>query len=241
MTILVTNDDGQSEGVELLLAVAKSIDKRAYAIVPDSQKSATSVSLTLHKPLRLHKLRDDLYTLSGTPTDIVFFALNSKELPKPSFILSGINNGDNCAMSSILSSGTIGACWQAMLEGVPAISFSIYKAPERLDEKNPWKDKEALIKKFVKKIISNLKKIKSDMFYNVTLPDDLLHAKIVHMKKLQRSRFNAIITCRKDPNNVPYYWLSGDLKKIEKGTDLYEVAVKKNVVVTPVHLSFIEK
>ncbi len=242
MAILVTNDDGPNEGVEILLEVAKELDKRAYAIVPDKQKSATSVSLTLHKPLRLSRLRKDFYTLSGTPADIVFFALNSKKVPKPSFVLSGINNGDNCSMSSILCSGTIGACWQAMLEKIPAIAFSIYKSPARWGEMNPWKGNEKLIKKLVKKIILDLKKqVKPDMFYNVTLPDDLSHAKIINVKKLQRSRFDAIITERKDPNNIPYYWLSGDFKNIEKYTDLYEVAVKKNIAITSVHLAFTKK
>jgi 5'-nucleotidase len=240
MAILVTNDDGETKGVRILLEVAKKLDRNAYAIVPHKQRSATSVSLTLHKPLRFTQIKSNFYTLSGTPADIVLFSMHSRKVPKPTLVLSGINNGDNCAMSSLLSSGTIGACWQAMLYGVRSIAFSIYKKPEQWGEKDPWKD-EARIKRFVKNIITELLgKTKKDMFYNVTLPDDLSHAKIVYAKKLQRQRFRAVITKRIDPNGIPYYWLSGNFKKIEKDTDIYEVAVKKNVVITPVHLSFTE-
>ncbi len=238
MTILVTNDDGHTDGAEILLEVAKELNKNSFAIVPNKQRSATSVALTLHKPLRLHKLREDFYTLSGTPADIVLFSIYSKKFPKPTLILSGINSGDNCAEGSILSSGTVGACWKAVIEGIPSIAFSIYREPGDWSKKNPWKDR-ATIKKYVKQIVLELiDKNKPDMFYNVTLPDKLKNAKIIHSKNMQRKRFNATITERKDPNGTPYYWLSGDFRQIESGTSLHEVAVKKNITITPVHLSF---
>lgn len=241
MTILVTNDDGHTKGLEILLEVAKKIDKDSYAIIPDRQRSAVSLSLTLHKPIRLKQIKDSMYTLSGTPADCVIFSIYSKKFPKPTLVLSGINSGDNCARTSILCSGTMGACWEALIGGIPAFAFSIYKSPKNWGDETPWREEDK-IKEFSIKIIRLLKrKIKKDMFYNVTLPDKLANSKIVYPKKLQKKRFSAGIIERLDPNNTPYYWICGDFMKIEKGSDLYEVAIKNNVVVTPVHLSFSEK
>jgi broad specificity polyphosphatase/5'/3'-nucleotidase SurE len=39
MKILITNDDGQTEGLQVLLAAAKKFGE-AYAIVPNRQRSA---------------------------------------------------------------------------------------------------------------------------------------------------------------------------------------------------------
>ena len=92
--IVVTNDDGPSKGAKVLLEVAQRREE-AYALLPERQRSAVSGALTLHKPLRLKRLKEHLYTLNGTPADCVLFALYSGEVPKPELVLSGINWGDN--------------------------------------------------------------------------------------------------------------------------------------------------
>lgn len=52
--ILVTNDDGvYSEGLTLLVAALRQIEGAdVTAVAPDREQSATSHSLTLHRPLR---------------------------------------------------------------------------------------------------------------------------------------------------------------------------------------------
>ena len=238
--ILVTDDDGYTEGADILLEVAKEFSS-AYGLFPETQKSAVSIAITLHKALRIRKVREDVWTISGTPADAVIFSVYSNEFVTPGLVLSGINAGDNCAMSSFLSSGTIGACWKATLEGIPSIAFSKYISPENWGKGNKWKDREE-IKEIVRKVVKKLiKKKKKDVFYNVSIPEVIKKPKIVFAKKPQRLRFKAIITKRIDPNGIPYYWLSGNFREIEKGTDLHELAVKKNVVITPVHLSFKER
>jgi len=238
--ILVTDDDGYTEGAEILLEVAKEFSS-AYGLFPEKQKSAVSVALTLHKALRIRKPKKDVWTVSGTPADAVLFSVYSNEFITPELVLSGINAGDNCAMSSFLSSGTIGACWKATLEGIPSIAFSKYISPENWGKGNKWKQREE-IKDVLRKVIKKLiKKKKKDVFYNVSIPEVIKKPKIVFVKKPQRLRFKATIIKRKDPNGIPYYWLSGNFREIKKGTDLHELAVKKNVVITPVHLSFSER
>ena len=112
MDILVTNDDGDSEGLRMLLEAAKKFGD-AYVLAPSRQRSAVSGALTLHKPIRLHRVEKDFFTINGTPTDCSLFAIHSKEFRKPSLVLSGINWGDNTGIGTLLGSGTVGACWRA--------------------------------------------------------------------------------------------------------------------------------
>ena len=236
MTILVTNDDGNTIGLRILLEVAKQMDK-TYAIFPHKQRSAVSKSLTLHKVLRLNKVEEDLYEFNGTPADAVLFSVYSKEVPKPELILSGINFGDNTSLTSILSSGTLGACWEAVSEGIPAIAFSLYKTDRDWHNRNNWGDIE-LLKKHTLEVIKLLKgKLKNDSFYSVNFPNDFSNAKIVFLNKFQRTRFHIKIEKRLDPNRHPYYWLSGDFSKLEEGTDSYEVGVKKNIVISEISIN----
>lgn len=238
MTILVTNDDGYCEGVRMLYEVAKEFGK-TYAIIPDRQKSAISKALTLHKPLRIHKIEEEIYGLNGTPADCALFGVYCEDFKKPDLVLSGINYGDNAALGSIMTSGTVGACWQAAIEGIPAIAFSICKH-DREWRKKIWGDQDK-IKEFTKKTIKMLlDKHEKNCFYSVTLPTGFtVKSKIIFTKKVQRKRYTTKIIKKLDPYGTPYYWLHGDLNEREKETDLYEAAVNHNVSVCKISLDFI--
>ncbi len=244
MTILVTNDDSHTTGLEMLLSAAKSLGD-AYAIVPNKQRSAISKALTLHKALRFHRLGNGKYELSGTPADIVLFALKSGEVPKPDMVLSGINFGDNTTTSSILASGTIGACWEATLEGVPAIAFSKFRKrweTKRMKEHagSEWGN-ENDVQRIVEIIRMLRKKHVKDCFFSVNLPAEINdNTKITWPDKIQRMRFRAVIEKRADPGGTPYYWLSGDFTKREKGTDLYEVAENNNITISTINLDLVK-
>lgn len=236
MSILVTNDDGYSIGLETLFGVAKKFDKKSYAVIPHSQRSAVAMSLTLHKPLRLHQRESDVFELSGTPADCVLFSLYSKQVAKPSLVLSGINFGDNCALASLIGSGTIGACWIAASEGVPAIAFSMYRTSKEWRDRKNWGDVE-LMKEKVEGVVRLLKpKFKPHTFFNVSLPNDLSRSEIIFNDRLQMSRFETKVDKRLDPTGEPYFWIYGNFSKSEKGKDLYEVAVNKNIVISRIDL-----
>jgi len=239
MNILVTNDDGQTEGLRLLLEVAKKFGN-AYALVPNRQRSAISKALTLHKALRIDKIDQNFYEINGTPADAVIFATHSKEMEKPDLILSGINWGDNASFSAIVSSGTIGACWQAALEGIPSIAVSMYQTRRDWRDCSGWGDQKKM-KKLLEKVLKDLQpRLKSDAFFNVNLPDDISSPKIINSTRMQKMRFKTQITKRFDPNGKPYYWISGTNGSTESGTDLYEVSVNKNVTITEIPLYFFE-
>ncbi len=244
MKIAITNDDGYTEGVKMLLDFANEIGD-AYAVVPDRQRSAVSAAITLHKPLRMHKVdrNKNVYTLSGTPADCAIFTIYAKELPTPDLLFSGINWGDNTGLSPLISSGTIGACWKAAIHGIPSVAFSIYQrqhSEDRLgwmDKKN-WRKPES-VKKTLRRVWKKIEpEMRKGVFFVVNLPspDRLEVAEIVFPKNIQMKRTVPVIIKRKDVYNNPYFWMGGKDPKIEKGTDLYEVAVKGNIAITKVEL-----
>lgn len=235
-TILVTNDDGDNEGLRILLSVAKRFG-RAYAIVPNRQRSAVSGALTLHKPIRLQQLDRDIHSINGTPSDCVLFALHSGEFPKPDLVLSGINMGDNTGMASVLGSGTLGACWQAVLEDVPAIAFSIRMRRKEWHERKKW----AHAKEIARSAASLIRDLRNDLednkFFNINMPENPAKAKIVLSSHFQKERYATVVTKRIDPDGRAYYWISGGAKRIQKGTDTHELLRKNRIVISEVALS----
>lgn len=238
--ILVTNDDGDCEGLRLLLEVAKRYGV-AYALIPNRQRSAVSGALTLHKPIRLHKISEDISAINGTPSDCVLFALHSGHFQKPDIVLSGINFGDNTSLLTLFDSGTIGACWQSALEGVPSIAFSIERKTNDFHDLNTWGDHAIILQKIDEVVMTLLPRLAPDKFFNVNLPHNPKDARIVETNHFQKKRFEIKITKRLDPNDIPYYWLSGHTLKVEEGTDTYEVIEKRNITISEISLSVFDR
>ncbi len=135
--ILLTNDDGfEAKGLLSLAAVLKSnLNANVTIVAPSSEKSASSHSLTLTRPLRFVGVGDGFFKLDdATPADCVYLALeklfNGK---KPDLVISGINHGANLG-EDVGYSGTIGAAAEAVLQGVKALSVSQYYERNSLDE-----------------------------------------------------------------------------------------------------------
>jgi 5'-nucleotidase len=239
MKILVTNDDGDSEGLRALLEAASAFGD-AYAIVPNRQRSAISRALTLHKPIRLHKIEENIFSINGTPADCVLFADHAGEFEKPDLVLSGINWGDNTCLGPLIGSGTIGACWQAALDGIPSMAFSVRKASYEYHHKKGWGPKQELVGT-VDRIIKELKpKLKPDNFFSVNMPEKHVGAKIIYTHRFQRKRYITKIEKRKDPNGVPYFWVSGEQRQVKEGTDIHEVSVNGRITISEISLHMFE-
>lgn len=239
VNILVTNDDGDSEGLRMLLEVAKGFGN-AHAIIPNKQRSAVSSALTLHKPIRRRIMNDHVDVINGTPSDCVLFYMHSGHYPKPDLVLSGINWGDNTGVGSILGSGTIGACWQAVLEGVPAIAFSIRKTGHEYHERSAWGDSVAIMSRVEEITRALLPRLDKDNFFSVNLPEEPKDAMIVNTNRLQKERYTVQVERRVDPAGIPYYWINGVENPVEEGTDADCVIQKKEITVTEVSLRWFE-
>ena len=128
MRILVVNDDGiRSPGIEALARMAAQLGE-TYVVSPSEQCSSMSQKLTLFDEMALREERFPVpvagaWSLGGAPADCVKVALAHVLDFKPDYVFSGVNDGWNVGYD-IAYSGTIGACCEAVMNGIPAIAFS---------------------------------------------------------------------------------------------------------------------
>ena len=133
MLILVSNDDGYTApGLEALVNALKPLAE-IVVVAPEVNHSGASNSLTLNRPLFVHRAANGYTYLNGTPSDCVHVALTGVIDRRPDLVVSGINNGQNMGEDTLYS-GTVAAATEGHLFGIPAIAFSLErKGWEHLD------------------------------------------------------------------------------------------------------------
>src|SRR5690349_15119260 len=122
--ILLTNDDGA--GAPGIAAAREVLSELGDVIVaaPDRERSASSHSISLDRPLRVDDVGEGIFAIDGTPVDCVYLALLHLVPRRPALVVSGINNGYNLG-SDVFYSGTVAGAVEAALRGVPAIAVSL--------------------------------------------------------------------------------------------------------------------
>ncbi|MBP3701992.1 MAG: 5'/3'-nucleotidase SurE [Lachnospiraceae bacterium] len=126
MRILITNDDGiWAPGLRPLVQWAKKLGQVTVA-APKVEQSGKSHGIELHRAFEVKKveLEPDVeaYAVDSTPADCVRYALLGLGR-QFDLVISGINRGLNIGQD-IIYSGTVGAIFEAVCLGVPAIAFS---------------------------------------------------------------------------------------------------------------------
>jgi len=122
--ILVTNDDGVSApGITALAEALRGVAEVVVA-APDRERSATSHSISLDRPLRVDQLHPDVFSIDGTPVDCVYLALLHLVPRRPDLCVSGINHGYNLG-SDVFYSGTVAGAREGTFFGVPSLAFSL--------------------------------------------------------------------------------------------------------------------
>jgi 5'-nucleotidase len=128
LEILLTNDDSiDSPLLELAIEFLKPLGNLKVVVPEDEQswkgKSVTRFSDMVMKSQTIHGAEGCSFT--GTPADCTNFAIyNLYGEKKPDLVVSGINIGANTGVSFTWSSGTVGACLEANIAGVPAVALS---------------------------------------------------------------------------------------------------------------------
>ena len=132
MHILITNDDGW--GAKGLLTLVRLMQQfgQVTVIAPDSARSGQSNAISVGLPLYMQPVPvpeeiagAEAYITNGTPSDCVKLAVNTVFREQlPDLVVSGINHGSNAAIN-VIYSGTMGACFVAAEQGIPAIGFSL--------------------------------------------------------------------------------------------------------------------
>lgn len=124
MKILLTNDDGiDAEGINSLYNVL-SPHHEVYIIAPDRERSACSNIFTMRDDIKLHKIEENKFSISGYPADCVSIALHSDIVPEIDLVVSGINHGANLG-DDIHFSGTVAAARTAHIFGKKSIAMSV--------------------------------------------------------------------------------------------------------------------
>jgi len=127
MKILITNDDShRSPLLEIAVDFFSQLGS-VTLVVPLHEQSWTGKSMTRFSTVVAHSvdlLGRKATSVSGTPADAINLAIRNLLDEPPDLVVSGINAGFNIGLGFILSSGTVGACIEANLAGVPAIALS---------------------------------------------------------------------------------------------------------------------
>jgi 5'-nucleotidase len=126
---LVSNDDGHtSPGIRAMRQALSVAGVDVVVVAPENEQSASSHSLSLHRPLRLRSVEPGVFALDGTPADCVYVALHAGTRVlsrRPDLVVSGINHGMNLGQDAFYS-GTVAAAREGALRGIPALATSAH-------------------------------------------------------------------------------------------------------------------
>ena len=128
MKILVSNDDGYDAPGITALATALSSLAEITVVAPSRNRSATSNSITVDRPLRITQADNGFYFVDGTPADCVHLAVTGFLDFRPDLVVSGVNDGANLGDDTIYS-GTVAAAMEGYLLGSPSIAVSLAARP----------------------------------------------------------------------------------------------------------------
>jgi|SRR5579859_480111 len=232
--ILISNDDGiRSTGIAVLEKVARSLTDDVWVCAPETEQSGASHSLTIHRPLRTREYDERHYSVDGTPTDCIMFAVNYlMDDHRPDLVLSGINHGANIG-DDVTYSGTVAAAMEATLLGVRAIAFS-----QCLEEGVPasFAIAEKLGADLIRRIVSApcLDNVMVNVNFPAVSPGKAGGIKVVRHGK---RKLGDDLRKRVDPRGRSYFWI-GPLRTGDLPGEDTDIAVVENggISVTPLCL-----
>ncbi|MBI2391840.1 MAG: 5'/3'-nucleotidase SurE [Deltaproteobacteria bacterium] len=213
--ILCSNDDGFFSHGLRALAEALSTFARVVVVAPETEQSATSHSLTLHRPLRLRRYAEDRYAVDGTPADCVYLAVHLGEsgsatpvlTRKPDLVVSGINRGINLGQD-IFYSGTVAAAREGALRGIPSIAASVGVVADESGSyvfEPVWAAE--LVAKVAQAVLALPKKPGPALLFNLNVPAGPVKGLVA--TKLGTRLWTEAVDARIDPRGRAYFWLGG--------------------------------
>jgi 5'/3'-nucleotidase len=231
MRILCTNDDGlHSRGLEVLIEVCATLGQ-VSCVAPDREQSATSHSLTLHRPLRPIPRGATRWQVDGTPTDCVVLALGALLSPPPELVIAGINHGPNMG-EDVLYSGTVAAAMEGLILGVPGIAVSF--AGHDFDLIPGYRDR---LGRLLKRIVE-AGPFPANMLLNINLPPiPSGEVRGVRVTTLGKRIYAESLSRMHDPWGREIFWIGGGRLDWSGGDDVDFKAVEDGYVsVTPLHV-----
>jgi len=212
--VLLSNDDGYaSEGLAAMRDALREVFD-VVVIAPETEQSASSHALSLHRPLRVRSVEPGVFALDGTPADCVYVALHGKDriVPRrPDAVVSGINRGLNLGQD-VFYSGTVAAAREGALRGIPAVAASAH----------PLADLGAVGALATRVTVALLARGSRGALLNVNVPRRWSGE--VRSTRLGSRIYEEAVDFRSDPRGREYLWLGGPGVRHERatGTDTYD-------------------
>ena len=231
--ILLTNDDGYfSSGITALYdELHKDFD--VYMVAPDREQSASSHSLTLSHPLRVHEIDKRRFAIDGTPTDCVMLAIHLLfKNRRPDMIISGINHGANMG-DDVTYSGTVAAAIEGSILKIPSMAVSM----ANWEPGTPMKRAARFVARLLAK--HDRMNLESSTFLNVNLPVDNGKAyRKFEFTRLGSRQYKDTVVQKKDPRGKAYYWIGGrPTWRTTEGSD-FAVVSEGKASITPLSMDF---
>jgi 5'-nucleotidase len=230
LIILLSNDDGIFAPALRALRQQLSGLGRVITVAPDRDQSATSHSLTLHRPFRIHRHDEDVYSVDGTPTDCVVTAFHGLIDARPDMVISGINHGPNMG-EDVFYSGTVAAAIEGTLQGVPSMAVSLVTR-----ELTDFAEPACFVGRLVKHVLEH--GLPARQLLNVNVPfrpwEDI---RGVAITRLGSRVYRDTLIKKVDPRGRDYYWIGGEdpVWEPREGTD-FQAVDAGYISVTPMRL-----
>lgn len=230
MRILLSNDDGYFSPGLAILAESLAALGTVSVVAPERDRSGSSNSLTLDRPLTLRKAPNGFFFVNGTPTDCVHMAVTGMLDELPDMVISGINLGANMGDDTIYS-GTVAAATEGFLLGIPSLAISLVS-------RNP-----AHLPTAARAAASIVRKFQASPFehaclLNVNVPEmPYEELKGTRVTRLGRRHKAEPVVKTTNPRGETIYWVgaAGSAADAGQGTDFH--AVEQGFVsITPLQI-----
>jgi len=230
MRILFSNDDGYfAPGLTSLVEALSSIAE-TVVVAPERDRSGSSNSLTLDRPLSLHKSHNGFYYVNGTPTDCVHLAVTGMLDKLPDMVISGINDGANMGDDTIYS-GTVAAATEGFLLGIPSLALSL----ANVSDEN-FSTAARVATDIVQRFKQN--KFHEPILLNINVPDiPYEHLQGTEVTRLGRRHKAEAVVKSQSPRGEIVYWVgaAGAVQDAGEGTDFHAIQLNR-VSITPLQI-----
>ena len=226
--ILITNDDGiQAEGLRALVNALRGLG-RVSVVAPHQERSATSQSLTLRRPIFFDEVAEGEWAVEGTPTDAMIVALHRLFPEPPDLVISGINRGDNLG-DDVFYSGTVGAAMEAALNHVPAFAISLVHGGGGM----VYEPAAQFARQLAERILAE--GLPAGVLLNVNVPQEWSGS--VRFTRQSKKITRTALLQGTDPRGRTYYWLNQEPSSddVDPASD-YAAVCAGAVSVTPLEL-----
>lgn len=230
MRILLSNDDGYFAPGIVSLAESLASLGAVTIVAPERDRSGSSNSLTLDRPLTVRQARGQTYFVNGTPTDCVHLAVTGMLEQLPDVVISGINHGANMGDDTIYS-GTVAAATEGFLLGIPSIAISLVA-----EGGNHFPTAGRVAAELVGRFRE--RSLEQPVLLNVNVPDvEYEKLRGFRVTRLGRRHKAEPVVKTSTPRGETVYWIgaAGSAQDAGDGTDFHAVA-SSFVSITPLQV-----